>query len=137
VLNGFLQQQADAWGVDPGTALDVLIWRRYLKPTNDSLRDNEPSEEVLERYFAEDALEVLLDKQAVLLLEGKLSQGEAPGITRRKVQALLRRWQKIRRIDQDFKAPVLQVMREQKKTPMILSMVKVDMDWFEAQAKAR
>lgn len=133
----FLQQQADAWGVDPGTALDVLVWRRHLKPSNESLRDDEHPQEVLERSFAEEALEVLMDKRAVLLLEGKLNQDEAPGVTRRKVQALLRRWKKTRVIDQDFKTPVLEVMRELKKPPMVVCMVAVEMDWFEAGTEAQ
>jgi hypothetical protein len=133
----FLQQQADTWGVDPGTALDVLVWRRHLNPSTDSLRDDKHSREVLERCFAEEALAVLQDDRAVLALEEKLNQGEATGVIRRKVQALLRRWKKTRLIDQDFKASVLQLMRERKKSPMILNMGAVYEDWFEAGTKAR
>jgi hypothetical protein len=132
-VKAFLESQAESWGVEVGTALDVIVWRNCLRPSfEDWERPGKIPQDILERSFAEDALDALLDPVATRLLEEMLFRetDEAQGGRRRKTQVLLKRWRRFRRIDPLYKSDVLEVMHAMGKEPTIETMSTIDIhDW--------
>lgn len=131
-VDQFLRQRAGAMGIDTGTVLDVIVWRNHLQPSKEELRSGKLPPEVIERCFAEEALALLEDEQAVQVLDAVLDIEAAPSIRRRKVQALIRRWMKTREIPQEFKEVVRDTMNQLGLVPMVLVSGAVSDDWFES-----
>lgn len=132
-VKNHLKAQARDWKVELGTALDVIVWRNCLCPSfEDWERPGKIPQDTLERSFGEDALDALLDPQAIPLLEEVLFRDtdEAQGGRRRKTQVLLKRWRRFRRIDPLYKSDVLEVMHAMGKKPTIETMSTIDIhDW--------
>jgi len=129
----FLRQRAAALGIDTGTALDEIVWRNHLQPSEEELRSGKLSPEVIERCFAEEALALLEDEKAVQVLDEVLDLEAAPSIRRRKIQALIRRWMKTREIPQEFKEGVREMMNQLNLVPEVLKTGAVQDEWFEIE----
>jgi hypothetical protein len=128
----YIKEQARDLKVELGTALDVVLWRNCLRPSDEALKPAaKPSQEILERSFGEDALDALLDPRAIRLLEDKLFPPEKPlGGKQRETQALLKRWRRFRVIDAQHKLAVREVMLLLGKIPTIEEKGAVDAEWF-------
>lgn len=129
----YIQAQAQALDVELGTALDVVLWRNCLRPSDQDWKDPAKiRQETLERSFGEDALDALLDPRAIRLLEDKLFPPEKPlGGKQRETQALLKRWRRFRVIDPEHRVAVLEVMHALGKKPTVEEMNAVDADWYQ------
>lgn len=128
-----IRARAAALGVDTGTALDAIVWDALLKPTKEQVQDGSFTDDQLERMFAEEALQFLAGEQEIRHLAEQLNLAETPGSSLRKTRALVKRWQKMRRIDKDHQEALLSALGDGRWIPSILRYGQVEHTWFQPQ----
>lgn len=142
IVDTVVRAKAAQDDLDPGTVIDLLVWNALIKPNEEQLKQGGFEPQELERIFAEEALAEIQGEECIdllmeqLLLSGSIEEGDppqSPSTIRRKVKALVRRWQRTRHIDKEHQVAVIQWLGDQSIVPSILRLKLVDQEWFERE----
>jgi len=138
LVETYIREKAYEWGLDPGTALDVLIWENELldhgmKPSKNY------SDEYLVRHFSEEVLLEVCPRMlrvrptsiyTYLSRELKLPEGEEHTV--REIDKVLNRWNKTRHVEAKYRDVLFKWLWTTSNSwkPTIYRLKVVTRDWF-------